>query len=96
MKICSKYLDLISDYDKSINIQIESSTDEDKYYNVTIYPWQRVNSKCTCAGYRYRHTCSHIEQVYDNYFCDWNEIDGSEKQNEQGICPRCGAPTNTI
>ena len=78
-------------------MQIESSSEEDSYYNVTIYPWMMDRSSCTCKGFRYRYMCSHVESVYENYFCEWNQIDCEDRQNEHQrenhICPRCGADT---
>ena len=100
MQICSKYLDFLSDFERKIEIQIESSNDIEIYYDVVIYPWIMDKSECTCQGFKYRHTCSHIEIARENYFCEWNQIDCEDKQNEhqreQHICPRCQAPTRDI
>lgn len=100
MQICSKFLDLISDFEKKIEIQIESNTKSDVVYDVTVYPWMLENSICDCEGYKFRHKCSHIEQVYNHYFCDWSEAEAKEKQdNEQRskhICPKCGSDTRDI
>ena len=96
MEICSKYFDIISEFERVIEIELPSSSNPDIYYDVKVYPWLMNNSSCTCKGYQFRHKCSHIDQVYNNYFCDWSEGLEKERQVENGICPKCGSHTRDI
>ena len=43
-----------------------------------------------CPGFRFRGTCSHVEQAKQQH-CKWHQfMDGGEP--EDGRCPRCGGP----
>lgn len=62
---------------------------------------------CTCPAYKYtkatiqfgsqmvKPECKHIRKAQEEA-CGWHEQWCSEKQAEEGICPRCGGPTVSV
>ncbi len=67
---------------------------------------ERAYPSCTCLAYQYgRRTvnfggftypepCKHIALAQEQ-ICGWHELVG-EAQEQEGVCPRCGGPTETV
>lgn len=47
---------------------------------------------CTCPGWQFRGTCSHIDHAKGKEFCDWY---GGLSEDNPGVntCPQCGGTT---
>lgn len=96
MKICQECSSL-SEWQE---IEIESSSDPDLYYVVTLPPWDRTESEavCECPSFEYRGRCRHQYEAM-SMVCQWTELDGQSQTPEQKtnhVCPDCGGKTKTI
>lgn len=96
MKICQECSSL-SEWQE---IEIESSSDPDLYYVVTLPPWDRTESEavCECPSFEYRGRCRHQHEAM-SMVCQWTELDGQSQTPEQKtnhVCPDCGGKTKTI
>lgn len=49
---------------------------------------------CTCKGFEYYGKCKHIREAEENR-CTWNDM-FDIKQEQNGICPRCGGKTISV
>jgi len=68
---------------------------------------ERRYPQCSCPAYRYgKRTvnfgrrfypkpCKHIEQAQKER-CGWHQQWSSESQETEGVCPRCGRPTESV
>lgn len=80
--------------------------DVDGYY-VSGLGSERSYPQCNCPAYRfgkrtenfggrfYPKFCKHIEKYYKES-CDWHNQFSSEEQVEDGVCPKCGGPTEYV
>lgn len=70
----------------------------DKSYTVKVYVPAEGGYSCSCPGFNFRKTCTHVEDDIEE--CGWTEGLGPEPQNgrqkQLGICPRCGDPTEKV
>jgi hypothetical protein len=51
-------------------------------------------AECGCPGAKYHGKCKHIKEA-EAKRCLWHS-QFDEEQKEDGICPRCGGPTENI
>ena len=84
-----------------LTVKVASSSDGAAHYEVNIPPWDRDEQEgavCSCDGFRYRGTCRHIREAY-NEICHWSSLDGEKQTRQQElrrICPACGEPTRIV
>lgn len=45
---------------------------------------------CTCPGWQFRGTCTHIDQAENDHACEWFAGPGEDRPD---LCPLCGEPT---
>jgi hypothetical protein len=72
-------------------LEVPSETDPSKTYTVTVDPYANRSElhACSCPAYTYKGRCKHQKTAHLQ-ICGWNELDGPEKMEKEGICPRCG------
>jgi len=56
----------------------------------------QMNDHCTCPAHKYHRNkvCKHLQEAY-NQECGWHGA-YDEPQIEDGVCPRCGGPTEYV
>jgi hypothetical protein len=67
--------------------------------------WDRIGDveydySCTCQGFKFRKTCSHIKEVKEKKLrCGWMGFtDGGKTvmKNGKAFCPKCGAEAHPL
>src|SRR5882672_3484899 len=82
-------------------ILVESATQRDHWYTVTIPPWDRIEEEvvCECPSYHNRGYCRHQREALAS-ICNWSDLEDSvaqtPEQRRQHTCPECGGPTRTV
>lgn len=73
--------------------RVQSSRNTGDVYDVT-YTIRDGDVTCTCPGYKFRGQCKHTRT--SEMVCGWREGDEpaqSQREQNQRVCPRCGAQT---
>ena len=86
-----------------VNFHKEIKGSKGDIYNVSFGPFNQgdciCNWHCTCKGFQFRKTCSHIKTAEKEYWCGWDQfIHEGDVVREKGRikCPRCGAEAEPI
>lgn len=81
-------------------VEIESSSEPGKIYEVILPPWERIEEEivCGCPSYEFRGRCRHQREAL-NMVCNWSELDGEPQtpdEKREKVCPECGGRTQVV
>ena len=80
---------------RKFKIRVPSNSEDGVFHEVSGEVGDLGAINCTCKGFKFRKTCSHVEVIFE--VCGWAEGEAEESQNgrqrQLRICPRCGSET---